>query len=114
MAGRPTDYDKDVIPSVRDYIDNRKSEGRVPSIEGLGVFLDVNRSTLYEWAKHHPAFSDILDALQSNQAEMLIDNGLNGKFNATITRMMLTKHGYKDASDITSRDQPITARRYSI
>jgi hypothetical protein len=39
----------------------------------LAVFLDAHRDTLYEWTKHHPEFSDILDALGANQAEMLID-----------------------------------------
>ena len=74
----------------------------------MAVFLDVARSTLYLWAKEHPEFSDILDALQSNQAELLIDNGLSGKFNAPITKMMLTKHGYKDEADITSGGEPIS------
>ena len=45
-TGRPTDYDKDVIPSVRDYIRSRIDDGRVPSIDGLAVFFDVARSTL--------------------------------------------------------------------
>jgi hypothetical protein len=82
MAGRPTDYDKDVVPSMRDYIEKRRFKNRVPSIEGLAVFLDVHRDTLYEWAKHHPESSDILDALGANLAKMLIDNGLSGRFNA--------------------------------
>src|SRR5580700_7117257 len=103
-AGRPTTYDKDVVPSVRQYIGTRRSEGRVTSIEGVAVFLDVARSTLYLWAKEHPEFSDILEALQSSQAELLIDSGLSGVFNAPITKMLLTKHGYKDAADITSGD----------
>lgn len=81
-AGRPTDYNKDVVPSVRDYIEKRRLENRVPSIEGLAVFLDLNRSTLYEWAEVHPKFSDILDALQSNQAEMLIDHGSDGYYSS--------------------------------
>jgi hypothetical protein len=98
MAGRPTDYDKDVVPSVRDHIEKRRLDGRVPSIKGLAVFLDVNRSTLYEWAKHHPEFSDILDSLQSNQAEMLIDHGLDGIYSLPFAKMMLTKHGYRDVA----------------
>ena len=108
-AGRPSDYDKDVVPTVRDFIKNRLDEGKVPTVEGLAVFLDVNRSTIYEWAQAHPEFSDILDALGANQADALIQNGLKGVYNAPITKMLLTKHGYKDQSDITSGDKPIGA-----
>jgi hypothetical protein len=114
MAGRPTDYDKDIAPSVKEYIDARKTEGHVPTIEGLAVFLDVPRSTIYKWAEEHPEFSDILEKLLSNQGELLIDNGLIGKFNAPITKMMLTKHGYADAHDVTSGGEKIAVAGFNF
>jgi hypothetical protein len=40
---------------------------------------------------------------------MLIDNLLIGIFNAPITKMLLTKHGYKGATDIISGNKPITS-----
>jgi hypothetical protein len=46
---------------------------------------------------------------------MLIQNGLKGEYNATITKLMLTKHKgedgqpYSDKSDITSGGQPIAS-----
>jgi hypothetical protein len=72
MRGRPADYDKDVVPSVRDYIKKRRAERRVPSIEGLAVFLD---KTAHIQRAYH--------------------------------KMLLTRQGYKDASDITSCDKPL-------
>jgi hypothetical protein len=73
-AGRPTSYDKDVVPAVRDYIRSRKDEGRIPTVEGLAVFLDVDRSTIYEWAKSHPEFSDILDGFIAIRLKCLGDS----------------------------------------
>jgi hypothetical protein len=41
---------------------------------------------------------------------MLIQNGLKGEYNATITKLMLSSnHDYKEGSDITSGGQPITS-----
>ncbi len=32
---------------------------------------------------------------------MLVDGGLNEDFNSTITKVMLTKHGYADRQELT-------------
>ena len=51
---------------------------------------------LYAWAKdeNKREFSDILDQINTKQECVLLDNGLTGKFNASITKLMLGKHGY--------------------
>lgn len=71
--------------------------------------LGAARSTLYKWAEDHDEFSDILELLLSQQAAQLIQNGLVGNYNATVTKLMLTKHGYKDRSDLTTNDEPMVA-----
>jgi hypothetical protein len=83
---------------------------KLPSIAGLAVNLKVARSTIYEWAKDHPEFSDILERILAEQERRLIENGLSGIYNATIVKLALGKHGYSDKSDtdITSGGAPIT------
>ena len=79
----------------------------LPSIEGLARYLEVSRDTLYEWEKQYPEFSDILEAVRAEQADRLINNGLSGDYNPTITKLMLSKHGYSDKTDITTAGQPL-------
>jgi hypothetical protein len=65
----------------------------------MANWLGVNIDTLYEWAKVHPEFSDVLDELNQKQQEKLIDHGLAGNYNANIAKLVLGKHGYHDKSE---------------
>jgi hypothetical protein len=110
--GRPTLYEpQHIAKEVQAYVKRRQELQFLPTIEGLAVHLEVSRECLYEWARVHPDFSDILEALKAAQADQLIQNGLVGHFNPTITKLMLTKHGYKDKSDLTSDDKPIEGNK---
>lgn len=80
----------------------------VPTIAGLACVIGTTRKTCHEWANQpdKAEFRDILDELAQRQERELIAHGLAGNFNAPITKMMLTKHGYSDRieSDHTSSD----------
>jgi hypothetical protein len=128
-AGRPTEYSPKVLKDARAYLaecedeeyDWTKTDGaqstsyehrvkvKLPSIEGLARHLKVHRDTLYEWEKQHVEFSDILEQVRAIQAERLINKGLSGDYNPTITKLMLTKHGYSDKqeTDLTSGGKPL-------
>jgi hypothetical protein len=111
-GGRPSPYVADEIAKgVTAYIESAHSDNFLPTVEGLAVHLCVARSTFYEWAENHPEFSDILEQLLAAQGSQLIQNGLVGTYNPTITKLMLSKHGYKDKSDITSGDKPIESNK---
>lgn len=110
--GRPTDYSKEILDKAQNYIDtwvNSPRAGRknLPKVAGLAIELGVHRDTIYEWSKEHKEFSDILDNLLALQEEELIERGLEGSFNPTITKLMLTKHGYTDKSDLTTGGEKI-------
>jgi len=77
---------------------------KLPSIEGLALYLDVARSTLYLWKEEDKEFSDIIDKLQEKQANMLINKGLSGDYNPTIAKVLLTKHGYREGVEQTGKD----------
>lgn len=96
---RPTKYSDEIVQKAEGYLTKYTENGDViPSIEGLAEYLDLNRSTLYDWRDHDDkkAFSDILGRLLAKQARVLINEGLKGEFNAAIAKLALGKHGYHD------------------
>lgn len=114
-GGRPTIYNDDLVNKAREYVrffieatpeEIENHTEVIPSIAGLSVYLGVSRSTVYEWEKSIKEFSDILSQIMGIQETILINKGLQGKFVAPITKLMLTKHNYSDKveTDIKSSD----------
>ena len=107
-AGRPSKLTDALIEKAGRYASTEYLlHGEViPTVEGLSVYLNVSRSTIYKWKGENQEFSDILEDLMARQAKELFSNGLRGDFNPTITKLILTKHGYSDRveQDVTSSD----------
>lgn len=123
-VGRPTTYNEEILTKTEQYIKNcidqeiefHKTRGEksdsyerivkvnLPTIEGLALYLNVARSSIYLWIDEHKDFSDIIEKLQAKQAEMLINSGLSGSYNPTIAKVLLTKHGYREGNEVTGKD----------
>lgn len=121
---RPSEYNENYPSQVRAYIEQCKdveeqkiiTDGdkstsykykykvKLPTIEGLALFLKIATSTVYEWEKIHPAFSEVISELRQEQADRLINMGLSGDYNPVITKVLLTKHGYVEAKELTGKD----------
>ena len=102
-TGRPTTYSNEVLKQTREYITNYEDHGHViPSIAGLAFVLGVGRSTLYDWAnrEENKEFSYTLERLNALQECTLLNNGLIGRFNSTITKLALGNHGYSDKQNL--------------
>ena len=116
---RPTDYRPQMVDEARRYIANHEYfDDPVPTVAGLACVLGVTRKTIYEWVKDETkgAFCDILEELGQRQERVLVRGGLGGDFNAPISKMMLTKHGYSDKveNDHTSSDGSLGPTRIII
>lgn len=99
-GGRPTKLTSELIVKAEEYIyDFRSNDDIVPSVAGLACYLDIARSTIYKYEGESERFSDILERIAQKQEKMLINGGLMGDFNAPITKMMMTKHGYSDKQE---------------
>lgn len=106
---RPTDYTKKLLAKADDYINNCPDV--IHSVVGLCIHIGIAKATAYRWASEGNAeFKDILDAVSELQEQKLVSNGLVGEFNSTITKLMLTKHGYTDKveTDNKSSDGSMT------
>ena len=118
-GGRPTEYSPATLKKAKEYLatceDEELERGsdirplykirvKLPTIEGLAVYLGVSRDTIYEWENVHEEFSDILASLRAEQADKLINNGLSGDYNPTIAKVLLTKHGYREGIEQTGKD----------
>lgn len=103
---RPQEKTPDIVAAAEQYANGGWQEQgeAVPTVEGLALHLGKHRSTLYQWAATDTAFSDILERVKTQQAVALINGGLTGSLNPTITRLLLCQHGYseKQAIDHTS------------
>ena len=97
--GRPTKYNQEIVTKAQHYLDNYEEyDDIIPSQVGLAIVLGLSRETLRTWSKDEDKeeFSGILEAINLKQECVLLDNGLTGKFNAAITKLVLGKHGYHD------------------
>tara|TARA_R110000822_G_C15172132_1_gene479420 strand:- start:479 stop:856 length:378 start_codon:yes stop_codon:yes gene_type:complete len=106
-VGRPSKYSDELIEQANEYLD--KYTTLIPSHVGLAMWLNVHRDTLYAWNKDKDKYqiSDILERIMQMQHEKLMDGGLSGDFNASITKLCLGKHGYTDKQDLSSSDGSI-------
>jgi hypothetical protein len=133
-VGRPTTYDPIYCEKVDEYLTVRVDEEtdwtkssfagsessgaswehrvkvKLPTMDGFAKFIDVARSTLYEWKEEHKEFSDALDKILIEQKERLINMGLSGDYSPTIAKLILSSnHGMKEKTetDITTKGKSI-------
>jgi len=126
---RPTIYSEEILKKTKEYVEECEDETeqetigmsakgtelfkntvvvKLPTMEGLSYHLNVNKDTLVEWAKIHEEFSVAIDRLKAKQANALISNGLSGKYNPTIAKLLLSaNHGMREKSDITTNDKDL-------
>lgn len=100
---RPTTYTKELLKRAKFYADSYEEAGDlVPSVAGLAIYLNISRETVYAWSKdpEKSEFSDIVSRLMAKQEIKLLHGGLDGSFNPTISKLMLSKHGYSEKQDI--------------
>ena len=116
---RPTKYTEDMISKVDEYIEQcrdiettfhktmwNKSDSydrilkvNLPSIEWFALYLNVVKSSIYEWAKEYLEFSNALEKISTAQKKRLIEEWLAGNYNPTIAKLVLSaNHGMKETS----------------
>ncbi len=98
-ASPPTKYTKDRIEKMAEYLERWSEKGDViPTVEGLSLFIDISRETIYTWDKQpgKEEISDTLGQIKKKQKQILMNSGLKGDFNSNITKLLLHQHGLSD------------------
>lgn len=118
-AGRPTRLSKEMIALAREYLEDTRSMSShtlLPTVEGMALHLHVWKDSLYDWSAAgekddatalQREFFHVFKELQQAQANKLIQNGLAGRYNATITSLMMSKHGYVRQTDVTTNGKDL-------
>jgi len=87
------------LKAAQKYLDD--CPHTVPTIAGLSRTIKVARSTIYKWIADdvNESFSDIAGELLAEQEIRLVNQGLDGTYNASIAKLLLHKHNYHDKVD---------------
>ena len=113
---RPTKYKSSFIAEADRYLATTgKEQTHLPKIESFAIYLGVNKTTLYEWAKKYKKFSNALEKILLRQGEQLIDDGIYGgkEVNSTIVKLLLqNNHGMKERTDTTTNDKDLPTPIY--
>jgi len=107
-GGRPTKLTDELKEKARFYIQGdgespgyTEDSSLIPTVEGLSSYLHIHKDTAYEWAKTDKEFSDVLKEVKQRQAVLLLNNGLSGKYNSNIAKLLLSsKHGYVEKKEV--------------
>ena len=112
-AGRPSKYKVEYNKKVLDYLEKNKDSEKMmvsggskltvklPTIEGFAVYIGVNKTSLFEWKKLYPIFSNSLELIKSEQMKRLLNSGLSGDYNSTIAKLILSSnHGMREKTEI--------------
>ena len=99
---RPTKYTPELLGKAQHYLENYGEYGDVmPMLCGLALAIKVHKDTIQDWSKgdDKPEFSVLVSEVMQKQESVLFNESLKGEFNASITKLALTKHGYTDKQD---------------
>jgi len=91
----------------------RRVEVKLPTVEGFALFINVNKTTLYEWREKHTEFSNSLEKIVEEQRKRLLDKGLSGEYNPTIAKLILSSnHNMREKADLTTDGDKIESPIY--
>lgn len=109
--GRPTKLTQELVDKARRYVEVETKfgglyAGDLPTVAGLSLYLDVARSTIFEWAKLDTPlgkdFSDSVEKLDATQEYQLIGKSLKGEYNSNIASILLSNHGHIKKTEVDS------------
>lgn len=112
-VGRPSELAETLVKAKEYLYGGYESVGEViPSVAGLACYTEKSRPNIYRYGDESEEFRNILDGIMKLQESKLLNEGLKGNFNSTITKLILTKHGYSDKveQDVTSSDGSMTPK----
>lgn len=100
-VGRPSELPAMLIKAEQYLMGEWSVAGDIiPSIAGLACYCGKSREAMYQYQRESSKFSDILDGILTLQENKLLNGGLGGTMNSTITKLVLSKHNYSDKQEV--------------
>lgn len=88
-----------LIPTESSYIVIHNAA--VPTIDDYAEFLEVHPDSLVNWGRAYPDFARVLDRILRLQKQLILNNGLAGRYNSTIAKLALNvNHGMVEKSQV--------------
>ena len=118
--GRPTKYNEKLLDRAAEYLLVYKDlDQLIPTTSGLAGYLDISLDCVEKWKvdENKEEFHGILRKIKQEQQTLLINGGLGGKYNKTITKLILSSnHGIieKKTVDNTSSDGSMSPKKIEI
>lgn len=101
-AGRPTLYDPKYVDEILDYFNvpsfdveiscdkegnetQKRIPNSLPTLAGFACKIGVDRTSIWEWSKKHPEFSNAIKLCKDHQERILVDNALLGRYDKTFS-----------------------------
>lgn len=110
-GGRPSQLTPELIAKAELYLtDYMSNDDIVPSVAGLACYLDIPRSSLYNYKGQSDRLLDTIERIEQLQEKLLLKGGLLGDFNPTITKLMMSNHGYSDKQEVDNRSSDNSMR----
>ena len=107
--GRPTLCTPELVKMAEDYLDGgwkNQEDHTFPSVLSLAIYLGVSRQVLYKWrTEDNKPIIDILARANELGEFILVQKGVDGKFNSAITKLVLGKHGYSEKIENTNKNE---------
>jgi hypothetical protein len=99
MGMHPKYTPEELLDKSVEYEEGWKSKGEIiPTLAGLAVHLKVSKECVSRWRKKekYEKFDQLCARVQSEQELMLISGGLSKTYDASLSKLLLHKHGYSD------------------
>ena len=80
-----------------------------PTIAEFRVKHNIPKRTWFKRVEKYPELAEAVDLVKDIQEDMLIKNGLSGRWNAqVVSRVGMSDHDWTDKKEITSKQETIT------
>jgi len=119
LGGPPEKYtEKKIRPIFEKYISGgwMGDDRAIPSVKHFATKVGTSRRYLLQKAEKSEWLSHMIEDIKEVQRDTLINNGLLGKINSNITRLVLSQHGVheKTQSDNTNKNEIVVRRKIII
>lgn len=115
--GRPTKFNDEVLAKAKEYLEAWEELGDyIPQLAGLSEHCQISETSRKKYEKENEEFATLCARVRARQQRVLINKGLSRESEASLSKLLLMKHGYSDRveQDVKSSDGSMSPTRIEI